>query len=63
MICEECRQPIHDGEQFADFGGECYCRECLHDMRLEEIMELVGFPLRVMYGAGAEKEDEWWEDE
>ena len=52
-ICEKCGHILENGEQYADLGGEIYCRDCLHDMSVDDLMDLVGFPMRTMFGSSA----------
>lgn len=40
--CTKCRNGIYGGDEYFDSCDGPICRECMNDMSLEEILELVG---------------------
>lgn len=39
IYCDECEEPIMDGDSFVQIKKKCYCKECFLDMfSAEDIM-------------------------
>lgn len=45
--CNECEEPIREGEYYYALGGECYCENCVERNR---------------YVAETEKNNNFWEE-
>lgn len=40
--CIECEEGIYEGDWYFKTSNGCICKNCLEDMNVEEILELVG---------------------
>lgn len=52
-ICKECQEPITDGQFYANIDGDDYCTDCLQQMSIFKLMDLVGYPVKEMCGSSA----------
>ena len=48
-ICKECGYGIYEGDHYYDGPDGYYCEECLEDMSVKELVELLGDELKT-YG-------------
>lgn len=45
-ICKECGYGIYEGDHYYDGPDGYYCEECLEDMSVKELVELLGDELK-----------------
>ena len=41
-VCRGCGCGIYPGDEYLELGGVEYCKECLEDMAVETLLDLVG---------------------
>ena len=46
--CDECGEPIYDGEEYVEVDGYMYHETCLEVMPVRDILEALGHEVRTM---------------
>lgn len=42
MKCKECGEGIYEGNEYYDTGNGGICKECIEDMTVDELFDLLG---------------------
>lgn len=45
-ICDKCGEGIHGGDKMLEHDGNKICADCITDMTCEELLNMLGTPLR-----------------
>lgn len=43
FYCDECREPICDGETYYEINGEVICKNCIDNMTTSELLDFLGY--------------------
>ena len=41
--CDECGEPIYDGEKYYELNGEAICGDCVDNMTSRELLDFLGY--------------------